>query len=202
MITTSTLEKTLRKHTKKTGTVKVKSTNCEAKKIFRKLSIDDRLKKMQENEAFITIKDHEEGFSHHVSCRLLNPSKINIGKISKVLLDQIMSAVLSSTKIDQWKTTSSVIKLLEKITHEQISSLICFDADHFYPFISSNLFKESTEFARQFIQISDDLSIIIQARKTFLYEGTAPWIKKSGDEDLDVPMGCFDGAEICEVVRT
>ena len=75
MITTSTLEKTLRKHTKKTGTVKVKSTSCEAKKIFRKLSIDDRLKKMQENEAFITIKDHEEGFSHHVSCRLLNPWK-------------------------------------------------------------------------------------------------------------------------------
>ena len=113
-----------------------------------------------------------------------------------------MSAVLSSNKIDQWKTTSSVIKLLEKITHEQISSLICFDTEHFYPFISSNLFKASIEFTRQFIQISDDVSIIIQARKTFLYEGTTPWIKKSGDQDLDVPMGCFDGAEICQVVRT
>ena len=113
-----------------------------------------------------------------------------------------MSAVLSSTKIDQWKTTSSVIKLLEKITHEQISSLICFDTEHFYPFISSNLFNESIEFAGQFIQISDHLSIIIQARKTFLYEGTTPWIKKSGDEDVDVPMGCFDGAEICKLVRT
>ena len=182
--------------------MKVKSTNCEAKKIVQKLSIDDRLKKIQENEAFITIKDHKEGFPHHVSCRLLNPSKINIEKISKVLLDQIMSAVLSSTKIEQWRTTSSVIKLLEKITHEQISSLICFDTEHFYPFISSNLFNESIEFAGQFIQISDHLSIIIQARKTFLYEGTTPWIKKSGDEDVDVPMGCFDGAEICKLVRT
>ena len=113
-----------------------------------------------------------------------------------------MSAVLSSTKIEQWRTTSSVIKLLEKITHEQISSLICFDTEHFYPFISSNLFNESIEFAGQFIQISDHLSIIIQARKTFLYEGTTPWIKKSGDEDVDVPMGCFDGAEICKLVRT
>ena len=36
-----------------------------------------------------------------------------------------------------------------------------------------------------FIHVSDDdLSIIMQARKTFLFEGTTPWIKKSGDEDL------------------
>ena len=27
-------------------------------------------------------------------------------------------------------------------------------------------------------------------------------IKKSDDEDFNVPMGCFDGAEICELVRT
>ena len=45
-------------------------------------------------------------------------------------------------------------------------------------------------------------SIIIQARKTLLFEGTTPWIKESGDEDFDVPMGCFDGAEICELVGT
>ena len=77
------------------------------------------------------------------------------------------------------------------------------DEENFYPSISSNIFKESNEFARQFIQISDnDLSIIMQARKTLLFEGTTPWVKKSGDEDFDVPMGCFDGAEICELVGT
>ena len=48
---------------------------------------------MQENEAFITIKDCKEGFPHHASCRLLNLSKTNIGRISKVLLDKINSAV-------------------------------------------------------------------------------------------------------------
>ena len=75
--------------------------------------------------------------------------------------------------------------------------------ENFYPSISSNLFKESVEFARHFIQISDDdLSIIMQARKTLLFESTTPWIKKSGDEDFDVPMGCFDSAEICELVGT
>ena len=100
MIATGTLEKSLRKHTKTADRRKVKSTNYEAKKIVEKLSIDERVEKMQENEAFITIKDHKEGFPHRVSCRLLNPSKTNIGKISKVLLDKITSAILSDTKIN------------------------------------------------------------------------------------------------------
>ena len=89
------------------------------KKIVEKLLIDDRVKKMQENETFITIEDHKEGFPHRVSCRLLNHLKTNIGKISKVLLDKINSAVISSTKINQWKNTSSVITLFNKITHKQ-----------------------------------------------------------------------------------
>ena len=27
-----------------------------------------------------------------------------------------------------------------------------------------------------------------------------PWLKTFGNEDFDVPMGCFDGAEVCELV--
>ena len=75
--------------------------------------------------------------------------------------------------------------------------------ENFHSSISSNLFKELIESARQFIHISDDdLSIIMQARKTLLFEGTTLWIKKSGDEDFDVTVGCFDGPEICKLVGT
>ena len=42
----------------------------------------------------------------------------------------------------------------------------------------------------------------MQATKTFLFKGTTSWIKKSGDEDFDVPTRCFDGSEICELVGT
>ena len=75
--------------------------------------------------------------------------------------------------------------------------------ENFYPSLTSNLFKESIEFARQFIYISDDhLSIIMQVRKTLLFEGATPCIKKSSYEDFDVPVGCFDGTEICELLGT
>ena len=64
---------------------------------------------MQGNEAFITIKDQKEGFPYHVSCRLLNPSKTTISIIRKLLLDNINYAILSSTKINQWKIHLSLL---------------------------------------------------------------------------------------------
>ena len=112
------LRENITKTYKKTDRRKVKSLNHEAEKIVEKLSIDDGAEKMQENEAFITTKDHKKRFPHRVSCRLLNPLKTYIGKIRKVLLNNINSVVLSSTKINQWENTSSVITWFEKITHK------------------------------------------------------------------------------------
>ena len=37
-------------------------------------------------------------------------------------------------------------------------------------------------------------------RKIFLFQNSESWVKKDGNKDFDVPMGCFDGAEICELV--
>ena len=40
----------------------------------------------------------------------------------------------------------------------------------------------------------------MQAHKTLLFKDIKLWLKKFGKEDFDVLMGCFDGAEICELV--
>ena len=42
---------------------------------------------MLQAEAYITIKDHKEGFPHKLSFGFLNQSKSDIGKISKNILD-------------------------------------------------------------------------------------------------------------------
>ena len=74
--------------------------------------------------------------------------------------------------MNQWKNTSSAVTWFEK---SQTSSMMCFDVENFHPYISSNLSKKSIEFARQSIKIfDDDLSINIQAKKMFLFEGTIP----------------------------
>ena len=40
---------------------------------------------------------------------------------------------------------------------------------------------------------------IFHSRKTLLFHENAPWVKK-GNNDFDVAMGAFDGAECCEIV--
>lgn len=44
------------------------------------------------------------------------------------------------------------------------------------------------------------MSIIMQSRKMSLFHNNDPWVKKNGEEQFDVPMGCFDGEEVCEIV--
>ena len=40
------------------------------------------------------------------------------------------------------------------------------------------------------------------AKNTLLFSNGEPWVKKDGDRNFDVPMGCYDGAEICELIGT
>ena len=59
---------------------------------------------------------------------------------------------------------------------------------------------KAINFARKYTNISDDeVKIILQARKSFLFSGNTPW-NKTQNPDFDVGMGCLDGAECCELV--
>ena len=60
--------------------------------------------------------------------------------------------------------------------------------------------NKAIEFAKTIVDIPDeDLSVTMQSRKTLLFSEEVPWLKKERDEDFDVPMGCYDGAEVCEI---
>ena len=45
-----------------------------------------------------------------------------------------------------------------------------------------------------------DIAITMQARRTLLFNYGKPWVKKVGNQEFHVPMECFDGAKICELV--
>ena len=42
----------------------------------------------------------------------------------------------------------------------------------------------------------------MNARKRLLFHHEEPLMKKNGEEDFDVTMGCHDCAEICELLGT
>ena len=80
-------------------------------------------------------------------------------------------------------------------------NFIQFDLENFYPSILLNVFNEAIQCASTITEISDsNKSIIKHSRKTLLFHNNQPYEKKSGDPDFDVPMDCYDGAEICELV--
>ena len=152
--------------------LRLNNINYKANTFCEKLNIDERLQQMEETEAFITVKDHKDGFPHTLSFRLINPFKSDIGKISKSILDRITKAIVSTASVNQWKNTSDVIKWFKSIPNKRVSSFVNFDVENFYPSISMKIFTDSIKYAKNLIEITgQDLAIIMQARKTLLF----PW---------------------------
>ena len=176
------------------------TTNKEAKEIATKLNLEDRIDQFSTSEAFITIKDHKEGFPSKVQARLINPAKSNIGKISKQILSNIISEIQKATKSNQWRNTNQVIDWFNKLENKPSLSFLKFDIVSFYPSINKQLFVNAVEWATTFTTISkEDLEIITHSRESYLFFNGDPWSKNS-KENFDVTMGAYDGAEVCELV--
>ena len=179
------LHNNITKTYKKSIRNRVNDTNLNAKKISQKLEMDERVEKMQETEAFLTIKDHKEGFSHTLSFCLMNSSKSDIGKISKSLLDTINENILKETNVNQWKNTAQVITWFKNIKSKKTSSFVNFDVENIYPSISIDLLTDAISYAKTITNIDDDqLSIIMQSRKTLLFNNSEPWVEKTGKKTL------------------
>ena len=42
----------------------------------------------------------------------------------------------------------------------------------------------------------------MHSRKALFFHGREPFIKRKFNENFNVPMGCFDWAEVCELIET
>ena len=194
------LEQNITKSYKKAQPDTVQAIHAENKNIATKLGIDDRVDKTANKEAFITLKDHKPNFANKPTCRLINPTKSEIGKISKRILDRINSKIMRTAKFNQWKSTASAIEWFKSIKNKQHLSFICFDIEEFYPSISQDLLNKALDFASTHDNITmDERNIIIYAKKSTLIHKQQPWQKK-GDTTFEVTMGSYDGAETCELV--
>ena len=79
----------------------IKSVNKEANDIAVKLGIEGRVEHMAKNQAFITLKDHKDNFINNPKCRLINPAKSDIGRISKQILEKINKNIRETSKYHQ-----------------------------------------------------------------------------------------------------
>ena len=63
------------------------------------------MERYAERPAFITLKDHKENFQSKKPCRLINPSKNEMGVVSKKFLEEIIINVTKECGVNQWRNT-------------------------------------------------------------------------------------------------
>lgn len=185
---------------KKVNRQRINHINYDAKRIAQKLNLDNRIEQMAEKESYLTLKDHKDNFANRPTCRLINPTKSEIGKISKQLLENIVAQTIAKTNLNIWKNTDNVLSWFNNINKSKRASFITFDIVNYYPSITEDLLRKALTFAKLHTNISElDIEIIIHARKTVVVYRNEVWVKKH-NEEFDVTMGSFDGAECCELV--
>ena len=95
---------------KKENKQNIQKVNKAHKKIVNKLEIEDRVFKTVKRECFITLKDHKDNFQNNPKCRLLNPTKCELGKVSQQILTKKLTIIRRKTNLNQWKNSYSVIE--------------------------------------------------------------------------------------------
>ena len=147
------------------------------------------------------MKDHKDNFQSTLHCRLINPSKRKLGKVSKSILENINQHLVKLLHVNQWKNSTSVIEWFRNIEDKKNCTFIKFDIREFYPSISETIFDKALLFPKQHHDISNhDTRLRKHFHKSLLFSNNEAWKKKQTESCFDVTMGSFDGAEVCELV--
>ena len=117
-----------------------------------------------------------------------------------MVLDDVITDVKRATSSNQWINSGEVIRWFKNLEDKSSLTFFKFDVVSFYPSIKKSLFDKTISWAKQYTTLTEDqLSVIENSRKSFLFLDETPWIKKSNAK-FDVTMGSYDGAEVCQLV--
>ena len=136
------LKQNINKSYKKAQLSTVQDIHNKNKQIATKLGIEDWIDGTANRDAFIPLKDHKPNLTNKPTCRLINPTKSETGKISKEILDRVNNNIIKETKFNKWRNTSSVIKWFDNMKNKKDHNFISFDVVKFYPSISQDLLKK------------------------------------------------------------
>ena len=161
----------------------VKAINIEAKNIAKKIQLSDRIECLAKTPAFTTSKDNKDkdSFQSSLPYRLINPSKSELGKISKSILENINQHLIKLLCVKQWKNSASVIEWFKNIKEKKTCTFIKFDIREFYLYIKEIILDKALPFAKQHHHISsDNIRLIKHCRKSLLFSNNEVWKKTCG----------------------
>ena len=117
----------------------------------------------------INLKDHKVDFAHKPTIRLINPSRSDVGRISKKILDRVIPVLRGKTSLYQWINTDSVIDWFKGIEEKRKMKCIQFDISNYYPAISPTMLNKSLLFAMAKADMKRcEVDVILNARRTVM----------------------------------
>ena len=133
-----------------------KAFKVEAKNIADKIRLSDRIECLTKIPAFITFKDNKENFQSSLPCHLINPSKSELGKISKSILENINQHLIKLLCVKQWKNSASVTEWFKNIEEKKNCTFIKFDIRELYSSTTETILDNVLLFAKQRQDMSND----------------------------------------------
>ena len=153
--------------------------NRREKILATDLKLANRIEVTSQSESFITLKDHKRDFVTQPKCRLLNPNKSEIGRVSSHIIKRINTDLRRTLKVQQWRSTKEVVRWFNNIQNKVNKVFIQFDIVKFYPSISEKPLKKTLDWAKNLVNISDkDCELIFSSRCSLLYNDKQPWVKQ------------------------
>ena len=125
-----------------------------------------------------------------------------LGKVSKNIIQNIVTNVKKANNSNLWENSYDTIEWFRKIKHKDKATLMQFDIIDFYPSITKNTQIDSINYARKYVEITEEqYDRILACRKTVLKKknNRSTWVK-SGSDNFDVPMGGYDSSQIADLV--
>ena len=104
----------------------------------------------------MTIKDHKDNFQNTPKCRLLNPTKCELGKVSQQILSKKLAIIRRKSELNQWKNVYSVIDWFKNLKNKKNLSFVVFDVVNYYPSITLELLMLALKWAKQYVDITDE----------------------------------------------
>ena len=139
-------------------------------------------------------------FMNNPKFRVINPTKSELGMISKQMLSEIINTVKSKSHLVQWKNSDATIDWFRKLENKSNLHFLQFDVVDFYASITPQLLENSLTFAAEYTPISQlTRDTVLQATNSFLVSNQQDWIKNNGGT-FDNTMGGYHGAEVCDLV--
>ncbi|CAI9724927.1 Hypothetical predicted protein [Octopus vulgaris] len=149
---------------KKVDDTALTETNLAGKKIATSLKLDDRTEPLRVKPPHFTLKDHKKNFYNKPSVRLINPTKSDIGSVSKKILDRILPKIREASPLPLWNRTSEAITWFRDLPDKSNTRFLQLDIEEYYASISESLLIDAINFARTFSTITEaEQDVILHA---------------------------------------